>query len=182
LWWKRRQARLALAAIDKRTPDQVALDELARIAGMRLPEAGRFKEHYTLVADTVRLYMERTYQVPILERTTAEIRTGLAHTAIAPETHRLFIGFLNDSDLVKFSKSRPTIEEAYDLVELGKEIVARVSHPVEGSASQPSIDVDQRSDPEGQSPGTPSERKTIPQPAGKQLSANGRLPNMEVRA
>ena len=63
-WWKRRQARLALAAIDNRLPHEVALDELERIEKMRLPENGRFKEHYTLVADTVRLYMEKNIPHP----------------------------------------------------------------------------------------------------------------------
>ena len=37
---------------------EVALDELERIARLGLPEQKRFKEHYSMVTDTVRLYLE----------------------------------------------------------------------------------------------------------------------------
>ena len=83
LLWKRRQAQLALAAIDNRLPHEVAFDELERIGRLGLPEQGRFKEHYSLVSDTIRLYIERTYHVPMLERTTGEIRINLQQTTIS---------------------------------------------------------------------------------------------------
>ena len=62
LWWKRRQARLALAAVDNRLPHEIALDELARIGQLGLLEQGRFKEHYTLVSDTIRLHRTRLWR------------------------------------------------------------------------------------------------------------------------
>jgi hypothetical protein len=68
-----RPAVVVKVAVDNRLAHQVALDGLTIIEGLRLPEQGRFKEHYTLVSDTVRVYMERRYGVPTLERTTGEI-------------------------------------------------------------------------------------------------------------
>jgi hypothetical protein len=66
-----------------------------------LPESGHFKEHYTLVSDCIRVYMERTFQIPVLERTTSEIRSSLKGTAITPDVSRKFLFLLDESDLVK---------------------------------------------------------------------------------
>ena len=56
-WWLYRRWRgesLFAPVIDNRPPYQVAYDELDRIRGLRLPEKGRFKQHYTLVTDCLR--------------------------------------------------------------------------------------------------------------------------------
>jgi hypothetical protein len=123
LWWRRRRARLALAGVDNRPPHEVALDELVRITELRLPEQGRFKEHYTLTADCIRTYMERAYDIPVLERTTGEVQASMRHANVEPGVARRFSSFLDDSDLVKFSKFTPDVKSAYDLVADGIEIV-----------------------------------------------------------
>lgn len=123
LWWRRRRARLALASVDNRPPDQIALDELARIAELGLPEQGRFKEHYTLVSDCIRTYGERIFDIPVLERTTGEVQTSLRQSNVAREVMRTFIAFLDESDLVKFSTFHPDSASAYRLLDSGREIV-----------------------------------------------------------
>lgn len=123
LWWRRRRARLALAGVDNRSPDQIALDELARIAELGLPEGGRFKEHYTLVSDCIRVYGERTFDIPVLERTTGEVQTSLRRANVAQDVMRTFIAFLDESDLVKFSTFRPDTASAYRLLAHGREII-----------------------------------------------------------
>ena len=123
LLWKRRQAQLALAAIDNRLPHEVAFDELERIGRLGLPEQGRFKEHYTLVSDTVRLYIERTYYVPMLERTTGEIRYSLKQTTLSQANTAQLIAFLDESDLVKFSTYKPSESSAYEMITQGRQIV-----------------------------------------------------------
>lgn len=131
LWRRRRRANLAQAAIDNRLPHEVALDELERISKLGLPKSGHFKEHYTLVSDTIRIYMERTFQIPVMERTTSEIRSRLSGTAITPEVSRQFIFFLDESDLVKFSKFTPDAASAYQLLETGRQIVEATKPVVE---------------------------------------------------
>ena len=133
LWYRRRQARLSLAAVDNRLPHEVALDELDRIGKLGLPESGRFKEHYTLVSDCVRVYMEKTFQIPMMERTTSEIRSSLKGTPIAAEVSRQFIFFLDESDLVKFSKFSPDKVSAYQLLETGRQIVEATKPVVDSS-------------------------------------------------
>ena len=121
--WQRRQARLALAAVDNRLPHEIALDELDRIARLGLPEQGRFKEHYTLVSDTIRLYLERIYGIPMTERTTGEIAKVLQGTTMDRGTQRRVVVFLEESDLVKFADIVPSEAEAYELITQARMII-----------------------------------------------------------
>jgi hypothetical protein len=135
MWQARRRRKLAL---DNRQTHEVALDGLRIVEGLRLPEQGRFKEHYTLVSDTVRIYVERRFAVPALERTTGEIRPNLARVDMAPEVSALLIAFLQESDLVKFSKWTPDVASAHQLLAHGRMIVeATKPKPPAEPASQP---------------------------------------------
>lgn len=99
--------------IDTRTPVQIALAELARIERLDLPGQGRFKEHYTLVSDCLRQYLENEYHIPALEHTTAEIRVSLRHTSLEQKCRHQFLSLFEMSDLVKFARFIPTPDEAW---------------------------------------------------------------------
>ncbi len=176
LMWKRRQARLALAMVDNRLPHEVALDELERIEGLRLSENGRFKEHYTLVSDTVRLYIEKISGVPVTERTTGEIQTNLRNSKIDPKVARDFVAFLLESDLIKFSTFEPNINAANQLMLSARNIVASTKPLVITND-----DVDN-------SKGIGKQKQTpVNLPQGSHYSsngtlANGQLTNAEVQA
>jgi hypothetical protein len=124
-WYRRRRAQLALAAVDNRLPHEVALDELDQVETLELPKSGRFKEHYTMVSDCIRVYMEKTYHFPVLERTTAEIKANLKRTTVSNEVANEFISLLDESDLVKFSKYKPDIKSAQHLLQHGRLIVEK---------------------------------------------------------
>jgi hypothetical protein len=86
--------------------------------------------------------MERTYDIPVLERTTAEVQASLKQAAIERDIKRQFTDFLDESDLVKFAKFTPDIPSAYRLLAAGVEIVERTK-PVpapsgSGGAASPS--------------------------------------------
>jgi len=163
-WWKRRQTRLALSAVDSRLPHEIALDELARIGQLGLPEGGRFKEHYTLVSDTIRLYIERSYNVPMLERTTGEIRRSLKQSDLSANNTQQLFTFLQESDLVKFSKFRPDEASAYELISQGRQIVEQ---------TKPIVITDEDLDNHLTPTNSPSDRT---------FSANGKMKNVEVSA
>lgn len=129
VWLARRQK----VAVDNRLPHEVALDGLAFIEAMHLPEQGRFKEHTTLVSDTVRVYVERRYDIPALERTTGEIRPDLKRTDMSPEVMALLIAFLQESDLIKFSEYTPDAESA-------DRLLARARMIVEATKPSPAAD------------------------------------------
>lgn len=122
-WYRRRRTKLALAAVDNRLPHEVALDELDRVEILDLPKSGRFKEHYTLVSDCIRVYMEKTYHFPVLERTTGEIKANLKRTKVSSDVAKEFITLLDDSDLVKFSKFKPDIYSAQKILQNSRQIV-----------------------------------------------------------
>jgi hypothetical protein len=171
-WWKRRQAKLALATVDNRPPHEIALDDLARIGQLGLPEQGRFKEHYTLVSDTIRLYIERAYDVPMLERTTGEIRSGLKQSDLSQNNTRQVIIFLEESDLVKFSTFAPDQASAYALIAQGRQIVEETK-PVVITEE----DIDNNLTSTNSSSGGTSTKE-----APNRFSANGKMQNVEVSA
>jgi hypothetical protein len=123
LIFRRRRARHLLAATDNRLPHEVALDELDRIEGLALPEAGQFKQHYSLVSDCMRIYMEKRFEVPMMERTTAEIQAGLKEVDLNPGIAGQYMSLLDISDLVKFSKYTPEASSAYGLLTSARQIV-----------------------------------------------------------
>lgn len=135
--YRHRQARLALAAVDNRLPHEIALDELERVARLGLPEQARFKEHYSLVADTIRLYLERTYRLPMTERTTGEVAAELGATAMDRGTQRRVVTFLQECDLVKFADIVPSEADAYELIAQGRMIVEATKPVPPGDAGGP---------------------------------------------
>ena len=55
------RSRGSAAPVDTRSPHQIALEELHRIEALDLPSQSRFKEHYTLVTDCIRRYLEPAF-------------------------------------------------------------------------------------------------------------------------
>jgi hypothetical protein len=161
-WRRRRQARGAAAVVDNRPPHQVALDQLAHIAQQCLPDKGRFKEHYTLLSDCMRVYVEQRYDVPVLERTTTEVWTGLERSTMAPDVARRFMRLLAESDLVKFARVIPDAPSAYRVVEQARDIVLE-TRPVGASSGA------------GQEP-------TDSRPSSPELAARQRSQRTEVTA
>jgi hypothetical protein len=146
-WWlyRRWQGKKSLARVlDNRSPYQVAYDELDRIDGLALPEKGRFKEHYTLVTDALRLYIEQQFRVHAFDRTTTELKQSLGRSTMSPEYTRRFIDFFFESDLVKFAKLLPDLDEARHLTDSARNLV-NLTQPIpeaeQPEVSQPAVGV-----------------------------------------
>lgn len=108
-----RKLRQPGVVIDTRLPHQRALDDLALVAAMELPEDGRFKEHYTRISDTLRSYASQRYNIDILERTTAEVKGIIRQTDMPTDAAGEFIKLLEESDMVKFTEIKPRVADAY---------------------------------------------------------------------
>ena len=126
-WWayRRRQGKpFGLApAVDNRPAWQRALDTLDEIEGMGLLGQQRFKEHYTLVTDTLRTYLEAQFGLSVFERTTSELKPVLQASELRPEHSRRLLDLFADSDLVKFAKVVPDQKTAGRLVGRARELV-----------------------------------------------------------
>jgi len=120
-------ARRVKEAFDNRLPHEVALDTLTAVEQAQLPENGRFKEHYTLVTDALRAYVEQTQGIQATDRTTAEIQKELAQaqatTSLTTEQAKQFTTILSESDLVKFAKFTPDIDSAHALVVQSRQFI-----------------------------------------------------------
>jgi hypothetical protein len=88
-----------------------------------LPEQGQFKTHYTLVTDCLREYLENQFQLRAFDRTTSELGQILGQSDLAIEYRQPFIKLFRESDLVKFAKLVPEVEEARQLVEQARRLV-----------------------------------------------------------
>ncbi len=164
LWLKKRRGQVA---VDNRQPHEVALDELARIEQLGLPQAGRFKEHYSLVSDCLRLYVEQRYRLPALERTTAEIRDDLKRAPVDQRFASLLLQLLNEADLVKFAKYKPQVPDAQLLVTNTRAIVEMTKpSPVPETANNDNLQMP----------------KPISSALGQSVSQNGAQRHTEVNA
>ena len=121
--WLFRRWRYGRGLVDNRLPHQVALDELARIEGLKLAEQGQFKQHYSLVTDCLRAYLEAQFDIRAFDRTTAELKQRLAASALTTDHTRKFIGLFTESDLVKFAKLEPDLNMAQQLPSQARTLV-----------------------------------------------------------
>lgn len=99
-------------------PHEIAYAELARLRRLDLIQQGAFKEYYSGLSGIIRRYVELRFGVRAPEMTTEEF---LLHSArdggLRGQQRGLLGGFLSESDLVKFARHMPTIddsERAYD--------------------------------------------------------------------
>ena len=117
--YRRLRSDEGLPIVDPRTPWEIAIDELDRIERLDLPEDGRFKEHYTLVADAMRIYVQAMYlrdvsPVDAIDMTTDEIWTALRRSSLNYDDARQVNELLQEADIVKFAKFTPSVTQAYE--------------------------------------------------------------------
>jgi hypothetical protein len=112
--WRQRQggAVEAIEPVDDRLPEVIAYDELDRITALDLSAQGELKHHYTLVTACVRTYIEGIYAIPAMDRTTSELMTALHRVWVDGEPVALLRSLLEEANLVKFARLRPSIGDA----------------------------------------------------------------------
>lgn len=121
--WVKTMRRRAAVRVDTRSPYEMAQDDLVNIRRLDLPGQGQIKEHYTMVSDSVRRYLERAYEVAATDLTTEEVRRVLRSSAITTEDSRDVINLLSDCDLVKFTALLPSEDTAREMTERARELV-----------------------------------------------------------
>ncbi|MBM3276710.1 MAG: hypothetical protein FJY95_01330 [Candidatus Handelsmanbacteria bacterium] len=122
-WWLRRRQRPAIPPPPPPPKDYLA--EFSRIAGMGLLEVGGTKVYYSLLAETLRRFLEDRMGIEAMERTTVEIAASLRASGCEAGLATQIESFLGAADLVKFARFTPGPEEARQAPEEGKAIVRR---------------------------------------------------------
>lgn len=104
-WLRRRQEAMPPAPPEPELPPGIwAMREIDRRSRLPASIHGPVKELATLASEVVRMYFGRRYGFPAMEMTTYECLITLSSRRVAIETHNLIRKFLDECDLMKFSK------------------------------------------------------------------------------
>ncbi len=106
-----------------RPPHELAYETLERIKRSDLLVKGEIHRFHILLAETIRRYIEGRYHVDALEMASHEVLDGLRRRGVKRDTISRFERFLDQCDMVKFAKSRPSQMQSLEVLNLGLEII-----------------------------------------------------------
>lgn len=123
------------------TPHGAALAALDQLVAENLPSQGRLKAHYDRLADILRAYLSRRFDLPALEHTTAELmalmRDGAYDDALRTDVRHV----LDEADMVKFARLQVPVEKAFVGVHTVRTIVERtIPAPVQAADAKPAAE------------------------------------------
>ncbi len=120
-----------------------AESQLSKIKDMQLWQQGKHKEYYTMITDTIRNYLDDRFHKNAMEMTTDEIMTSIKDDAIPQGDKDMLQELLMLSDLVKFAKFTPSIDDnersfatAYDFVEHTKRAEESIDNEEESNVEE----------------------------------------------
>ena len=92
----------------ERSAHVIAYERLKKLGELNLVKEGKIKEYYIILSEIIRSYLEKRFNVPVVERTTSEAFRELKSVRkISRDDIGIIKGFLEESDLVKFAKYIP---------------------------------------------------------------------------
>jgi hypothetical protein len=128
LVWRRGRRKVPVEAVPARAPKhpaQEALDALAALRGLHLPEHGRFAEHAFHLTRILRRFFEGTESAPRPGDTTPELMRHLEAARLEPLELERLATLLAAWDRVKFARAASSPEEAERAEEAVEELVRR---------------------------------------------------------
>ncbi|MDE3192114.1 MAG: hypothetical protein KGN00_00365 [Chloroflexota bacterium] len=135
-----RRRRIALDEVGVTRAAREALDELERVAELRLPEQGRTLEHYDLVSAALRRFLGRRYGVVADARTARELRRDLERASVPRAQVELLCEVLGDAESVRYeersifpARAQKTMRELIE--SMRKSVVAEEYELVRGGAT-----------------------------------------------
>lgn len=116
-----RRRRIEIA--EARRPAQRALEELDRIAALRLPEEAKYEEHYELLTRALREYVRDRFGIAVHGRTARELRREMERAGIDREQIGAIYEVLSEGEVVRFrhvaafpAHARITLRSAVDVL------------------------------------------------------------------
>jgi hypothetical protein len=92
-------------------PHLIAISELDKIKAGKLWQQGKTKEYHSKITDTLRLYMERRFDIPAMEFTSGEILSKVRNISEVDYVYDQLKQILILADFVKFAKYQPLPDE-----------------------------------------------------------------------
>jgi hypothetical protein len=114
-----------------------AHQELEALSRENLLDKGLYKEFFSRVADITRHYMENRFNIRAPRMSSEEFLYYLGITGHLNETQKNTLKeFLNSSDMVKFAKYAPTVNEALKNFDCAKKLIDETKpNAVEGTGN-----------------------------------------------
>jgi hypothetical protein len=125
--WSKRRPKPAPPPPPPRPAEEIALEKLKALRQSGLLEEGNIKEFHVRLSETIREYLGNRYRFDSLERSTEELVTELRRTTIGKIEFEATVEFLQDTDLVKFAKMIPSLDESRGLLEKSFEFVEKTT-------------------------------------------------------
>ena len=126
VWYrhKKKRRKTVKAGEPLKTAWQIAFEELERLKREELIGLGRYKEYYSQLSDIVRAYFEARFKIRAPEMTTEEFLVSLRDCGFLKEAQKHTLQeFLHASDMVKFAKYAPTVDEAESSFSLASRLI-----------------------------------------------------------
>ncbi len=126
LFLKRRESgEGSIALIRKPTvpPHRIALDSLDDLKEKRLWQKGDLKNYYKGITDILRVYLEGQFNVSAVEMTTTDILEQASENSVLSGLCSQVNSLFTDSDLVKFAKFKPRVEENEQIWEDARQFI-----------------------------------------------------------
>ncbi len=120
--------------VDTRLPYEKAFDELKHIEMLNIPATGEYKEHYDLISQCMRQYLQDGLAIPALERTTTELKSILRQSDLSHDVVRDILDILLECDYVKFGSIQPEQTDA-------EALSSRVGYIIERTRPHPETPV-----------------------------------------
>jgi hypothetical protein len=93
-----------------------ALEELVRIADLRLPEQGRLQEHYELLAASLRQYVRARFGLSATHRTPRELRSDLERAGADRAQIAIIYQVLHEAEIARYRHLAPYPSHAREAV------------------------------------------------------------------
>ncbi len=122
IWILCRRRKARARSLDPQKPAwETALEAMAAIEREGLASQGLVKEYYSRLSGVVRWYIEERFNVRAPEMTTEEFMAVAQSSGKLPAAQQGFLqDFLNASDMVKFAKFVPSVEQMLSAMRLAR--------------------------------------------------------------
>jgi hypothetical protein len=128
---RRRKGMPLIPEAPPRPANELALEALRSLESERMWQRGKVKEYHSLLADIIRLYIEKRFAVDALESTSDEVLTSEPIKLLPADDRDRLKEILTRADLVKFAKFQPQPEEHEKSLRLAISFVESTWNPVQ---------------------------------------------------
>ena len=125
-FWKRFKNKSAVKPIAEVSLRDRIIAEINALEKSKTYETD-LKEYYFQLSVIVRKFLSEHYQLRLMEYTTSQVRGVLRQYKISSDTIDVIERLLNQSDMVKFAKSEPPLNEVFVITNEARQIVDEVA-------------------------------------------------------